>query len=90
MVARSDAAIMSRIIEPDKPELPAKVARMVLQWRFSEEDRSRMRELIEKAKTGKLTRAEKTEAESYERVGHLLSILKSKARKSLLGHGTNS
>ncbi len=34
MTARSEAAILSRVIEPDKPELPAQVARVVLQWQF--------------------------------------------------------
>ena len=42
-----------------------------------------MHELLEKAKAGTLTRAERIQAENYERVGHFLSILKSKARISL-------
>ncbi len=83
MVARSEAAILSRIIEPEKPKLPRPVARLILEWRFSEADRQRMHNLLAKAKAGKLTRPEKAEAENYERIGHLLSILKSKARMSL-------
>jgi hypothetical protein len=83
MSARTQSAIMSRIIEPDKAELPASVARVFLGWRFSADDRERMQELLKKAKAGKLTRSEKDEAENYERVGHLLSILKLKARASL-------
>jgi hypothetical protein len=42
-----------------------------------------MHELLDKAKAGTLTAADKEDAESYERVGHLLSILKAKARVSL-------
>ncbi len=83
MSARSEAAIISRIIETDKPKLPAHVARVILRWQFSTEDRERMHELREKAKAGRLTRLEKSEADNYERVGHLLSILKLKARASL-------
>ena len=83
MAVGSEAAILSRIIEPDKPELPAAVARLILRWHFSTGDRERMHELLDKAKAGKLTRPEKSEAEQYERVGHMLSILKSKARMSL-------
>jgi hypothetical protein len=83
MTAVSEAAILSRVIEPDRSELPGQVAQMVLRWKFPEEDRRRMHELLEKAKAGKLTRREKDEAEKYERVGHLLSIIKSKARISL-------
>ena len=42
-----------------------------------------MRELLEKAKARRLTPRERAEAENYERVGHFLSILKSKAHTSL-------
>jgi hypothetical protein len=83
MTGASEVAILSRIIEPDKPELSAQVARIILRWRFSDADRRRMHDLLDKAKAGKLTKSEKLQAESYERVGHILSILKSKARRSL-------
>jgi hypothetical protein len=83
MTTGSQAAILSRIIEPDKPELPVQVAQFILRWKFSETDCRRMHDLLGKAKTGKLTRREKAEAENFERVGHFLSILKSKARTSL-------
>jgi hypothetical protein len=63
MTSGSEAAIISRIIEPDKSELPAPVARVFLQWEFSDADRRRMHELLERAKAGKLTRAEKADAE---------------------------
>ena len=53
-------------------------------------DRARMHELLEKAKAGKLTRPEKSEAENYERVGHLLSILKLKACASLKARNGDS
>ncbi|MFL5241335.1 MAG: hypothetical protein ACJ8FY_04450 [Gemmataceae bacterium] len=83
MTAVSEAAILSRVIEPDRSELPGPVAEVILRWKFSEEDRRRMHDLLEKAKAGKLTRREKDEAEKYERVGHFLSIFQSKARISL-------
>jgi hypothetical protein len=79
----TESAILSRIIRPDQPALPAPVARLILQWEFTAEDRQRMHDLLEKAGDGTLTRSEKAEAETYERVGNLLSILKSKARRSL-------
>jgi len=85
MAATSEAAILSRVIDPDEPQLPAGMARLILCWEFPDADRRRMRELLEKAKASKLTRRERAEAENYERVGHFLSILKSKARTSLRG-----
>ena len=83
MSTATESAILSRIIKPDHPALPATVARMILEWQFTDDDRARMHTLLEKAKDGTLTRSEKSEAETYERVGNLLSILKSKARRSL-------
>ena len=90
MTADSEVDILSRIIEPDNSELPAGIAQEILKWKFSAVDRERMGELLERAKSGNPTRKEKVEAEKYERVGHLVSILKSKARRSLKKGGTKS
>ncbi len=89
MTAASEAAILSRVIERDEPRLPAGLARLILRWEFPDPDRRRMHELLEKAKSKRLTPRERAEAENYERVGHFLSILKSKARTSLRAlHGS--
>jgi hypothetical protein len=42
-----------------------------------------MRQLLAKAKVGTLTADEEIEIDNYERVGHMLSLMKSKARRSL-------
>ncbi|MGH9753369.1 MAG: hypothetical protein ACREA2_11355 [Blastocatellia bacterium] len=42
-----------------------------------------MHELAEKARGGVLTLEEHIEMDNYERVGHVLSLMKSKARKAL-------
>lgn len=42
-----------------------------------------MQALAEKARDGSLTIEEHIEMDNYERVGHVLSLMKSKARKSL-------
>ncbi|HEV3260274.1 MAG TPA: hypothetical protein VG013_25695 [Gemmataceae bacterium] len=83
MPAGSEVAILSRIIEPDKPVFPPDIARLILQWEFPPADRQHMHELLEKAKAGTLTANEQAEADSYERVGHIISLLKAKARGSL-------
>ncbi len=44
-----------------------------------------MRVLLAKAKKGTLTVKGKVDIDNYERVGHLLSLMKSKARFSLKG-----
>lgn len=83
MTAASEVAILSRIIEPEKPVLPQGLARLIMQWEFDPGDRQRMHALIEKAKAGTLSPEERADAESYERIGHFLSMLKAKARASL-------
>jgi hypothetical protein len=83
MAVNGEVAILSRIIDPDKSALPTALARQILKWEFPENDRRRMESLLEKAKVGRLNRIEREEAEDYERVGHLISIFKSKARTSL-------
>jgi hypothetical protein len=87
MIPPTEIAILSRIIKPEKPELPAALARQVLRWKFPPKDRQRMIALLNKAKNDRLTTNEKIEAERYERIGHFLSILKSQARMSLKVNG---
>jgi hypothetical protein len=79
----SDAAILSRLIQPELENLPPEVARYLLSVDFCQSDRDRMHKLAAKAREGTLTPAEQHEAESYERIGHLVALLRSKARKSL-------
>ena len=83
MPTSTECDILSRIIKPNEPALSAPVAQLILEWQFAEDDRRRMLALLEKSKDGTMTRSERSEAETYERVGNLLSILKSKARRSL-------
>jgi len=86
----NDLAILSRVLEPDKRSLPSEAARALLALEFSQEDKDRMRQLLAKAKEGTLTPDEQAEADSYERVGHFLGIVRSKARRSLKSrHGPN-
>jgi hypothetical protein len=79
----SDAEILNRLIEPKVENLPPEVAHYLLSLDFCQSDRDRMHELAAKAREGTLTAAEQHEAESYERIGHLVALWRSKARKSL-------
>jgi hypothetical protein len=83
----SEVAIFSRILEPDHATLSAAAARALLTLSFSPTDRERMRQLSAKAQEGSLTPAEQAELNNYERVGHILALMKSKARCSLKVHG---
>ena len=84
-VNTSDVAILSRVLEPDKATLPAEAAHAILALDFPQADKDRMRQLSAKAREGTLTPAEQAAINNYERVGHLLNIMQSKARRSLKG-----
>jgi len=79
----SDLAILNRVLEPDKRSLPPEAARALLALDFNQADKDRMRQLSAKAREGTLSPDEQAEADSYERVGHFLGIVRSKARRSL-------
>ena len=78
----TEAEVWLRILHPDE-ELSPRVARAILGLSFPKNDISRMHELSAKARAGTLTPDEDTEMDDFERVGSILSTLKSKARQVL-------
>jgi hypothetical protein len=58
-------------------------ARALLKLHFSRQDQIRMRELSAKARAGTLTPQEDVDIDTYERLGCLLDILHSQARRVL-------
>lgn len=81
----SEAAILDRIVHPDQPTISPEAAQGILALDFDQTDKQRMRELSAKAREGTLTPDEQAAINNYERVGHFLNILQSKARRSLKG-----
>lgn len=81
----SELAIFGRILEHDDATLDPAAARAILDLDFPQADKDRMLELLAKAKKGTLTAEEEAEIDNYERVGHMLSLMKSKARRSREG-----
>lgn len=86
----NDAVIVSRLIQPERNGLSVAAARAILRIAFAPQDKGRMRELAGKARAGTLTSSEQAELDSYERVGHFLGLLHSKARRSLKKHAARS
>ena len=79
----SEAELWGRLLELAERELTPEVAKYLLTLRFPAADVERMHALSEKAREGTLTRCERAEMDTYERVGHSLSIIKSKARGTI-------
>jgi hypothetical protein len=90
----SEVAIFSRVLEPDQATLSIAAAEAILEFGFKQADKDRMAELSAMAKEGTLSPEEQEEINNYEKVGHVLSLMKSKARRSLksqsLTNGTKS
>jgi hypothetical protein len=78
-----EAAILSRVIGPDKPTLSPAAARSLLDLEFTADDQERMHQLLDKNQNGRLTKQEQQELETYRRIGRLIDLLCAKARLSL-------
>jgi hypothetical protein len=82
LTPKTEAEIWLRILHPDE-ELSPRAARVIVELSFPKNDLSRMHELSAKARAGTLTPEEDAEMDNFERVGSILSTLKSKARQVL-------
>jgi hypothetical protein len=87
--ATSEIAIFGRLIKADKSDLSRELARYILSLGFGDGDQNRMSELAERNQDGRLSSEEKEELENYVKVGHLLALLHSKARRSLRARKTS-
>jgi hypothetical protein len=75
----------------DQERLTPPLARHLLKLAWRESDQARMAELAERNREGAITPAELRELDEFVRVGTVLSILQSRARKLLskLGRSRN-
>jgi uncharacterized protein YnzC (UPF0291/DUF896 family) len=83
MVANTDNLILSRLVVPGGDERSRRAAEGLLSIRFMPQDVARMNELAELARERPLTPDERQEMESYNRIGHFLALIHSKARLAL-------
>ena len=77
--------IVSRVVHPEAGDLPAVAAHKFLSWQFSDKDRKRVAELLEKKQLNEttLSQAEANELDTYVVLGDVLNILHAQARLSL-------
>jgi hypothetical protein len=83
---RKASSVWDRLLFSETPTPTA--ARALLKLQFSTQDIERMHELSAKARAGTLSNEEDEEAETYERVGTVLDILHSQARRALKGRSS--
>jgi hypothetical protein len=82
----SEAAIIARMIHPEKADLPADAAQILLRFKLDQTDLDRMHELAVKNQDDALTPTERAELESYLRVSYFIDLMHAKARLSLKKH----
>ena len=87
---KTQARIWARIIDPDHGDLTPAAAKFMLNLDFRPSDRRRVAALNSRANEGMLTDGERSELEAYIRVGEVLAILQSKARRSLKKDGRDT
>src|ERR1700722_6285465 len=80
---KSEAAIFGRVFVNGARTMTPEVARHVLGLSFSGKDKARMHKLTAKNQEGRISLKELGELDSYVKVGDLLAILQSKARRAL-------
>jgi hypothetical protein len=79
----TESAILARLVQCHSEPVTPEVANYLLAFAFEPQDVRRMDELAERNRGGMLTAEERVEIESYLHVSNLLSIMQSKARRSL-------
>lgn len=81
--SENEVTILARILGNENGQLPDEFARYILTHELSERDKARMHDLALRNQEGALTPAEKEELYGFAKATTLLSILKSKARRTL-------
>ena len=79
----NEVTILARILGNENGQLPQDLARYILDLNVSERDKARMHDLAVRNQDEDLTPAEKEEMFAFGKATTLLSILKSKARRTL-------
>src|SRR3954447_3288446 len=86
IAGNSEAAIIARMIHPEKADLPSNAAQALLGIKIDQTDLDRMHQLAVKNQDDALTPAEKVELENYLRVSYFIDLMHAKARLSLKKH----
>ena len=81
--ATTEAAIFAGLWDRSPTRLTPTVARYILKVRFSDEEQARVVDLVRRNQTGGLSAAEVEEMDNYLKVGDLLALIQSKARRVL-------
>jgi S-adenosylmethionine:tRNA-ribosyltransferase-isomerase (queuine synthetase) len=85
-MAQRRSTALERLLTSNRDVFSRELAEHLLALHFSDEDQSRYRRLSKKAQQGTLTEKEMTDLDDLLTTNDLLTVLKSKARRSLRRH----
>ena len=83
LTEHNQTAILSRLPNLDPAKITPEVARFILDIELSSDDARRLNELAQKARDGQLSPEEERAIEEFRRAGHVMELLKLKARLAL-------
>jgi hypothetical protein len=82
-----EAAILTRMIHPERADLPEEAAEAVLKlFGLDQSDSDRLHDLLVRNQDDALTPTERDELEAYLRVSMMIDLMHAKARYSLKKH----
>jgi len=79
----TEGEILESIVTANGPALSPEAARSFLRLKFPAKDATRIRQLLRKNTSGKMTADERIALEKYLRVGQFLDILHARSRLAL-------
>jgi hypothetical protein len=79
----NEVTILARVFDDELGLLPCDLARSIVDLDFSDRDKARMHDLAVRNQADALSPSEKEELYAFAKAGTLLSILQSKARRTL-------
>jgi hypothetical protein len=79
----NEVTILARFLSNGKGPLPRNLARYILNLTIGQQDKARLHELAVRNQDDALTPAEKKEMHDLGKAATLISVLKSKARRTL-------
>ena len=82
----TEAAILSRLIHPERDDLTNEAAQALLRMDFERQDLDRIHDLITRNQSDALSPTEQVELGSYLRISAFLDLMHAKARRSVRKH----
>jgi hypothetical protein len=86
----TEVEILTDVINPQRGDFSASVAREVLNLHYSDRTQARIRDLLSSNNAGTISADERSDLDKYLRVGQFIDLIQAKARLSLAACGDDA